>query len=389
MAPSPTSAGVVVPARRSGSRLRVLTVVDHVTHRGGAERFATGLALHLPRERIEAWICATRESSGSLAAEVDASGLPLVVLGRRAKWDVHRLGGLVALLRRERFDVLHAHKFGSNLWCSLLGRACRVPVVIAQEHSWSYSGDRLRMWIDGQITGRLATRFVAVSQLDAERMVTLEGVPAHKVLWIPTAYIPREHSPDSDIRAELGLAPGTPLVGIAATLRPEKAVSVLVDAHARLLERVPGAHLAVAGDGPCRGELEQQVQTLGSAGQVHFMGVRDDVESIIRSIDVAALSSDREGLPLFALECMANRTPLVATAVGGLKEIITDGVNGLLVPARDPAGLAAALRSLLEDRPRAAALATAAAATMHAYSIDEIAERFTELYFELVAASGA
>ena len=387
MAPSPASPGVGVRAsprapvaRADGGR--------PVTHRGGAERFATGLALHLPRERIESWICATRDSTGTLAAEVAASGLPQVVLGRQAKWDVHRLGGLVGLLRHGHFDVVHAHKFGSNLWCSLLGRACHVPVVIAQEHSWSYSGDPLRMWIDGRITGRLATRFVAVSQLDAERIVTLEGVPAEKVLFIPTAYVPRADASESDIRAELGLEPDTPLVGIAATLRAEKALSVLLEAHARLIERLPGAHLVIAGDGPCRGELEPQAQTLGIAGQVHFMGARDDAEGIIRSTDVAALSSDREGLPLFALECMANRTPLVATAVGGLKELIRDGVNGLLVPRRDPGALAQRSACCSKTR-RAARLWRASPRRRASYSIDEIAERFADLYFELVAASGS
>ena len=365
----------------------MLTVIDRAVDCGGAERFAVGLAQHLPRERIDSWLCATRDGDADIARELAASGVPLVVLGRRAKLDVHRLGGLVALLRRERFDVLHAHKFGSNLWCSMLGRACGVPVILAHEHTWSYSGNQLRMWLDGRLIGRLATRFIAVSALDAERMVTLEHVPAAKVMVIPTAYIPHDSGPKLDIRLELGLAPDTPLVGVAAVLRPQKALSVLLEAHSRLLATVHGAHLVIAGEGECRGELEQRARELGIAECVHLLGRRDDVESIIASLDVAALSSDYEGLPLFVLECMANNTPLVATDVGGIGGVVQNGVNGILVPPREPDALADALACLLLDSERRGALARAAAQSVEAYSIESSAERFAELYEGLAAAA--
>ena len=374
-------------AGERGTRPRVLTVIDRVSDHGGAERFAVGLALQLQAERVDSWLCTTRESDGgALAAQVAAAGIPHTVLGRRAKWDVHRLGGLVKLLRRERFDVVHSHMFGSNVWASLLGRACRIPVIVAQEHTWSYSGNPLRMWIDGHVIGRFATRFVAVSPLDARRMVELEHVPAEKVVYLPTAYIPRESGERRDIRVELGLAPGTPLIGVAAVLRPQKALTVLLEAHARLLERVGDAHLVLAGDGECRRPLEQRARELGIAAHVHFLGARDDIEAIISSVDVAALSSDYEGLPLFALECMVHGTPLVATDVGGLSEIVEHGVNGLLVPTRDPAALADALGSLLEDRDRLAAFAEAAMRSAGAFSIEAIAERFADLYVDLLAA---
>jgi len=361
----------------------VLTVIDRAVDYGGAERFAVGLARHLPRERIDSWLCSTRSGDAELAREIVASGVPYVTLGRQAKWDVHRLGGLVTLLRRQRFDVVHGHMFGSNVWCSLLGRACGVPVVLAHEHTWSYSGNPLRMWLDGRVVGRLATRFIAVSSLDAERMVTLEHVPAEKVMVIPTAYIPR-YGPKLDIRRELGLAPATPLVGVAAVLRPQKALSVLLEAHAQLLAKVENAHLVIAGDGECRGELENLARELGIAECVHLLGRRHDVEAIIGSLDVAALSSDYEGLPLFVFECMANGTPLVATDVGAIGDVVQSGVNGVLVPPRRPDALADALASLLVDRDRCAALASAAAKNVGTYSIEASAKRFADLYEELV-----
>jgi glycosyltransferase involved in cell wall biosynthesis len=368
-------------------RLRVLTVIDRAIDCGGAERFAAALALHMPRERIDSWLCTTREGDSELEHEIAAAGIPHVMLGRRHKWDVYRLGGLATLLRRERFDVLHAHKYGSNLWGSLIGRACHVPVVLAHEHTWSYADDPLRMLLDGQVIGRLATRFIAVSSLDAERMVALEHVPAEKVMVVPTAYIPRQGPPHhADIREELGLEPATPLVTVAAVLRPQKALSVMLEAHALLREKVDRAQLAIAGEGECGASLEALARELGLGECVHFLGRRDDVEAIVASADVAALSSDYEGLPLFVFECMANGTPLVATDVGGLSEVVRSGVNGLLVPRRDPAALAEGIASLLLDPERSARLAAAAAASVSEHSIEATAGRFADLYEELAAA---
>ncbi len=366
----------------------MLTLVDRAADWGGAERFAVGLAQNLPSDRIDSWLCTTRKGDDLFEKQIAASGLPHLMLDRRAKWDVHRLGGLAALLHRERFDVLHAHKFGSNLWGALIGSACRVPVIVAHEHTWSYSGDSLRMWLDGHVIGSLATRFIAVSPLDAERMVSLEHVSPQKVQFIPTAYIPRAERPVSDIRSELGLAADTPLIAVAAVLRPQKALEVMLEAHAILLSRVPGAHLVLAGDGECRAMLEARARELGIADQVHFLGRRDDAEGIIESADVAALSSDFEGLPLFVFECMANGTPLVATAVGGLPEVVENGVSGLLVPPRDPNALAGALAEILTDRQRAASMAEAARQRLSAYSIEAVAGRFADLYAELLALRG-
>ncbi|HZU61646.1 MAG TPA: glycosyltransferase, partial [Solirubrobacteraceae bacterium] len=147
----------------SGRRLKVLTVIDRAGTSGGAERFALGLASNLPRQRFEPWVCSTWEANPAGRARLRELGIPSVELGRRSRWQVHRFAGLAALLRRERFDVMHNHKFGSNLWGTMIGRASGVPVVIAHEHTWSYQGNRPRLWLDGHVIGRLATCFIAGS----------------------------------------------------------------------------------------------------------------------------------------------------------------------------------------------------------------------------------
>jgi glycosyltransferase involved in cell wall biosynthesis len=368
-----------------GRRLRVLFVINQVAAYGGAERFAAGLATYMPRDRVEPWLCCTRGGDERAVRALVDSGVRYVCLGRSGKLDVHRLLPLVGLLRRERFDVVHSHMFGSNLWASLSGRACGVPVIIAHEHTWSYSGDRVRLWMDGHVIGRLVTCFVAVSEADRERMIKLEGVQADRIKVIPTAYVPHLAGADGDIRSELGLEPGAKIIGVAALMREQKALDVMLDAHAILLERVRNAHLVIAGDGPCRPALERQIERLGIGPNVHLLGPRTDIDQILERVDVGALSSDYEGSPLFVFECRAAKIPLVATAVPGVVELVQNDLTGLLVPPRNPRALADALERALTDPGLAARLAAEAARDLEQFEIATVASRFADLYEQLVA----
>jgi glycosyltransferase involved in cell wall biosynthesis len=201
---------------------------------------------------------------------------------------------------------------------------------------------------------------------------------------LPTAYITHPASAGTDIRAELGVPPAAPIVATVAVLRPQKAIEVLLDAQARVREHIPEAHLVIAGDGECRQFLEGRARDLGLSGHVHFLGRRGDVDAIVAAADVAALSSDFEGMPLFMFECMANRTPLIATAVGGLPSVIESGSSGILVPPRNPAALAGALRSLLLDPVRREQIANAAYRRLAPFQIEVVAGRFAELYERLL-----
>lgn len=376
-------------ASASPRRLRVLFLIDSLIEDGGAERIAIGLATHLPKARFDVWVCSTRSAEVSAMQTLQRAGVKHVNLGRSSKWDLYRLGALITLVRRERFDVLHAHKFGSNLWGTLIGRVCRVPVVLAHEHTWSYEGNPIRKWLDGLVIGRLATRFIAVSSLDAQRMVSIEHVPPEKVVLLPNGYMPRPSLPDDNFRQELGIDARTPLIAAVTVLRPQKAISVLLEAHARVLEEMPEARLVLAGGGAERSALETRTKQLGLQDRVHFLGYRSDVDSILRASDIAAMSSDYEGTPVVSFECMANRTPLVATAVGGLPDVIEHGRTGLLVPPRDPQALADAILSLLRDPARREQMGTDAAKRLPEFTIGSSIERLSALYEALIAESRA
>ena len=366
------------------SRLRVLMLIGKMVHGGGAERTMVALATHLPRDRFDVTIATTRPSAGPLLERVHANGIRHLALDRRHRLDVAAFRRLGRFLRQERIDVLHSHLFGSNLWGSIFGRLTSVPAVIAHEHTWSYEGQPWRRVLDGQIIGRLADTFVSVSERDRARMIELERVPARKVVVLPNPYIPRTGQGEVDLRRQLGLAPDAPVVATAAVLRPQKALEVLVDAFAEVAAALPDAVLVIAGDGPCRAALEQRVRDRRLAERVTFLGWFNDVTSLLAAADVAALSSDYEGAPLFALECMVHRTPLVSTDVGNVAETFGDGRGVTIVPRRDPAALGAAVTALLRDADRRAAQAAVAAERMQRYQVDNVVGEFAALYERLV-----
>lgn len=367
---------------------RVLALVDWLGDDcGGAERFAAGLAAAIDPRRYEVEVCVTRTAGGELPASLRAAGVNVHVLGRSGRFDVWSFRRLAGLLRAGRVQVLHAHKFGSNVWGTLLGSACRVPVIVAQEHSWSYEGQPLRRFLDGRVIARMANRFVAVSEADRNRMISVEGVPAGKALTIPTAFVPRESAGEPGPRSDLRIPAGATVVGTVAGLRPVKALEVLIEAFGLVAAERDDVHLMIVGDGPARADLERVAAAGASADRVHFAGNRTDLDAVLADIDIAAMSSVSEGLPLFVFECMAHDVPLVATDVGGLRDVVTDGETGLLVAPGAPGELAGALRGLLADPARARALAAAARERLPEYTMDRIATRFADLYDELLAES--
>jgi glycosyltransferase involved in cell wall biosynthesis len=268
----------------------------------------------------------------------------------------------------------------------VLGRLTRTPVVIAHEQTWSYEGEPLRRFLDGKVIARAADVIVAVSTRDQERMTSVEGIPPHMTRYIPNAFMPPAGDAASgDLRAELGIAPETPIVGTLCVHRVQKALDVLVDAFAIVAKRMPEPVLVMGGEGIMTDALKAQAQELGIADRVHWIGRRTDGAVVLDGFDICAMSSDYEGTPLLAFECIAAGTPMVATDVGGFRDIFESGTSALLVPRQDPEALAGALEELLRSPERRRAMAAAAAERLDEFTVERAVERVSALYEELLA----
>lgn len=375
-------------------RVKVLTMVERIGLYGGAERLAVQIASGLDPERFESWLCATRwdaaereDPAGVAAREnLEAAGVRFIGLDRSATAQVWKWGPLLRLLRRERIDVVHAHMFGSNVWATVLGRIARVPVIVAHEHTWSFEGRPVRKLLDRELIGRGCSVFLAVSREDRRRMIEIEGVDPGKVRYLPNgADVPPASGSPAAVREELGVAPDAPLIGSVGHLRPQKAFPVLVEAAALLRERVPEVIVVIAGEGPERERLEALIAARRLQSTVRLLGRRLDVPDLLAALDVAVCSSDFEGSPVSIMEYMEAGLPVVSTAVGGVPDMVTDGVHGRLVAPGDPPALATAIAELLLDRPTARRLGTAGRERRRAeFTLSVMVSRLGHLYLELL-----
>jgi len=355
-------------------------------------------ATRLDCERFESIFCVSRwppppsytdtEAHAAALARLERAGTRFLPLRRKRKLELAAWARLARFLRGERVDVLHAHKFGSNVWGTLAGSAARVPVLLAHEHTWSYEGQPLRRFLDRELIARRAERFIAVSREDQRRMSAVEHIDPARTLFIPNGIPPSPAPTGRDVRAELGIAPGVPVVGTVGVLRAQKAHHVLLRAASELARRGSPVAVLIAGQGSQQGRIEALARELGIADRVHLLGFREDVSDVLGALDVAVSCSDFEGSPLAVLEYMEAARPIVATAVGGVPDLIDNGVHGLLVPPRDSRALADAIASLLADPRRARALgANARARRRSEFDIVTFVRRIEDLYEELVEQS--
>jgi glycosyltransferase involved in cell wall biosynthesis len=372
----------------------VLTLTDAIGD-GGAERVALELALGTDPARFQRSLCVTRPPFDvpSNAAAVHYrrlldEGISVLVLNRRNRLDIRPWWRLAAYLRTRHVDVIHAHKFGSNVWAALLGRALSVPVVIGHEHTWSFEGQQLRRLLDRLVVGRLSDAVIAVSEADRARMVGLIKMPPSRVVLIPNGISWPSETDSRAVRDELGIGSEVPVLALTAVLRPQKAIDVMLRAMAILRKTHPVVRLLLIGSGESH-DLRAEAARLGVSDAVTFLGPRRNVPNILAASNVGVLSSDFEGSPLAVLEYMAAGLPVVATDVGGLPQMVEHGTTGLLVPPRDPGALAAGIARLLDEPALARAMGEQARARQRReFSSETMVRRVSDLYERLLSESG-
>jgi glycosyltransferase involved in cell wall biosynthesis len=209
-----------------------------------------------------------------------------------------------------------------------------------------------------------------------------------KLLFVPNGIEPRNPR-GSDVRGELGVPADAPLIGAVGVLRPQKALDVLVRAVAPLLDELPQLHVVIVGEGPERGSLTELIRSEGVGERVRLAGFREDIPDVLAALDVAVSTSAFEGSPLAMMEFMEAARPIVATSVGGVPDLIDDGVHGLLVPPGDVEGITNALRTMLTDREAARRMGERAQERRRReFDLDVVVSRFETLYERLAQGGG-
>lgn len=371
---------------RSHPRPRVLQLLA-TGGNGGAQESYTGLLLRLERARYD--VRALSLSAGSAVQRLRGLGVAVDVLD--ALDDEVAVRELAAWLRREEIDLVHAHMYRAEVLGTRAAVAAGVPVITATVHS-----SRVRAPEDVALLASLTPMMdrLIVPSAAIEHKVRCEGRDGARFAVIPNGVDLSRFAaptPPSTLRDEFGIPPEAPLVGVVARLEPEKGHRFLVEAWPHVLARVPDAWLVLVGEGSESDALRAQADALGwsVASRVVLTGRREDISALTADLAVAALPSLREAQGISILEAMARRRPVVASAVGGIPEVITSGVDGLLVPPADPTVLADALVALLEDPGERERLGEAGYRTVRdRFSIDAQVRRIEAVYDEDLARAG-
>ena len=364
-------------------RPRVLIAIT-LNQVGGAQTYVANL---LPALAEEFDVVLAAHGSGPLTDAASAAGVRFVPLRhvRRpiSPWqDLRGLLELHRLCRRERPDILHTNSSKAGVLGCLAGFLAGVPVRVFTAHGWAFmafSGTKARFYLwTHRLIRRLATRIVCVAEQELALGVAVGACSVERSVVIYNGI---------DVGAAIQARPDgdPPVVVTVGRLKAPKDYATLVQALGRL--QAGSFRAVLIGGGPDRPLVEEAIREHGLETGVELLGERDDVPEQLAEADVFALSSTSEGLPLSVIEAMAAGLPVVATAVGGVPELVVEGETGLLAPARDPEALAQALGQLLDDRGLRERLGEAGRARAEErFDLPRFREAHIALYRSLLAA---
>ncbi|MGW0662232.1 glycosyltransferase [Streptodolium elevatio] len=390
----------------SAARTRVLWLTKGLG-RGGAEQLLVNCARHVDRERFDVEVAYVLPWKDALVPALRDAGVRVHCLGERPGADGDRAdpgpaaGGGAAradrtwplrlrrLVAARGYDLVHTHMpvpavaarlllhrgvalvhTEHNLW-----HRYRTPTRLA--NSWTYRRNSAVIAVSKAVAGTIAP----------ERLPrTRPGVEPLRVVY---------HGPDlggvlqgaggrERARRLLDLDPDAFTYGMVANFTPKKDHMGLLEAHALLRRGEPAARLVLIGLGPLEPQLRERASRPDLAGSVVFTGSRGDVPELLPAFDVFALGSRQEGLPVALMEAMATGLPVVVTDVGGMPEIVTDGVEGRVVPSGDPAALAAALAEAAADPARRRAWGKAARLRSESFDVAGAQARIEDVYREVL-----
>lgn len=320
---------------------------------GGAERQLLKLLQSIDKGRFRTHVLCL-DGSGSLMPEYVAAADSVHVIGRRHLFDIRALARTIETIRNIGPAVCHTYLYIANLFGGWAARLAGVPKVVASQRGLGIDPQhsrlkRVEQWLMNIVIAQFADTLTANSQAVSARMADVGWRPVEVIYnGIDESECP---SSGPDVRSRLGFPEGATLLATIARLDPKKDLETLLRAFSRVEHAHPAIDLVVIGGGfdAYEKRLQALADQLRIADKVHFLGFRSDALELLAACDVSLLSSLTEGLPNAVLESMLLGKPVVATAVGGVPELITHGVEGLLVAPGDCRQMAANVLTLIED----------------------------------------
>jgi glycosyltransferase involved in cell wall biosynthesis len=353
--------------------------------RGGAEQLLLSGVPYLDTGRYRYQFAYLLPWKDSLVPELTGAGFAVHCLdgARGVGW----AGRLRSLIRREGVGLVHVHSPVAAAGArAVAGRGTRV--VYTEHNLWDRYHPATRA--ANLVTFPRNDHVFAVSET-VRTSIRYPG-PLRRLPMPPVETLHHGLDPaalatpaDDGVRAELGIPEDAPVVGTVANFKAAKDHATLLRAAVQVRQAVPSVRFVLVGQGPLEAETRRLAGQLGLDETVVFAGFRTDAARLMDAFDAFALSSTYEGLPIALIEAMAAGCPAVATRVGGVPEVVADGVHGVLVPPRDPAALAAGLVRLLGDHSLRSGMGAAAAGRARDFDIRKAVRRMEQVYAQLLA----
>jgi glycosyltransferase involved in cell wall biosynthesis len=364
--------------------LRILHLITRLPI-GGAERLLLGILRNLDPKEFESVVCCIQDR-GELADEVEALDIPVIALNLMQKggYDRQVVPALRRIMHEHQINLVHTHLYHANLYGRLAARKEGIAAIASVHNTY-----KKRKWYRHLINRWLANKtfMVTAGSEDVEKdLLTVDRLPKNKVLRLPNSIdLSRVDTPVSKAEAKqrFGFSDKDLVIGTVGRVEEQKGHIFLIQAFAKLRQRPDGQRLKLllVGDGRLLPQLKEVSERLGISEAVCFPGSIAKLADVYRAIDLFAMPSLWEGLSLAMLEAMAAGLPMVATEVGGARDVLGDDRYGLLVPAHDSDALAAALGKLLDDPSATAKLAATGKARVHAdYSVTSLTQQLSGLY---------
>ncbi len=379
-------------------RFRVAHIITRLC-KGGAQENTFHTVRLANRERFDVDLISgpTSGAEGSIEDAVRAAGIeilrePDLVRNAAPLRDRRALHSLERRLREEQYDIVHTHTSKAGYLGRLAADHAGAPIIVHTPHGHIFGGyfSRPVTWFYTMLerhAARVTDRFIALTQRGIEEH--LKQHIGRREQWraifsgIDIAPFDAAIERRAATRQALGIREDEILVGGVGRLEPVKGFTYFVEAAHAAAYAMPGLKFILAGDGSLRDKLEQQAEALGA--RMQFLGLRHDVPDLMAALDIFVLPSLNEGMGRVLLEAGAAGAPSVATAVGGVPDIIVDGKTGVLVAPREPAALARAILELAHDASLRTSMGGAARARIApAYSIESMVRQIEDVYEELI-----
>jgi glycosyltransferase involved in cell wall biosynthesis len=372
-------------------RIRIAYTIKSMSV-GGSQTHLLQVLQSLDRQRFEpALYCLS--GRGALLDDVRALDIPVKTPGARLSFKgaalVARVVTLARALRQQRAEMVHNYLLRANLVGSVAAQLARVPVVLSSKRGChERRGFEL---VSAKIGNALSHKVIVNAEAVRDFVHANEGCPKDKMTVIPSGVDTDRFRPlpGAGFKARLGLPEDRPVIGIVTRMRVRKGVEEFIRAVGRVRQTRPDACAAIIGEVELDDSLQTLMRELGLDGHLNLLGRRNDMPEVYAALDVFVLSSHDEGMSNAILEAMAMEKPVVATDVGGTGEVVRHGHTGLLVPAKDPEALAAAISDMLAQPLRAREMGRLGRRIVEdGFSAHAMVRQMERMYFNLAVERG-